>query len=302
MAISNVSTYTVLQTTLNDVSKVETDLTNEQEQLSSGNKSQDFTGMSAQVQQYLSLDNVLTKTNQYLTDNQIVETRINGTSTALTQIINAATSLQNLVAQRLTGVSNNAAFGTQINGLWQQIAGQLNTNVDNQYIFSGTKTNTPAVDSTNFPTLQKVGVPDAGYYQGSQQDMTAHPQDSTSVTYNARADAPGFQQLFAGLAMAQLGDSANNTAYLTQAENLVQSGLQGIIGIQATVNSNSAQFSTIDKNLNNQKLYLQGIQQSIGNTDIVAVSTQVAINQGILQAAFQAFAKISGLRLADYLK
>ncbi len=78
--------------------------------------------------------------------------------------------------------------------------------------------------------------------------------------------------------------------------------LQGIIAAQATVNANKVQLTNIDTNLASSKLYWQGIQQGIGNTDVVSVSTQVAINQGILQAAFQAFAKISSLRLSDFLK
>jgi len=302
MAVNSVSTYAIFQSTLTDMNKVETDLNNEQMQLSSGSKAQNFAGMADNVQQYLSLDATIAKTNQYLNDNQLVETRINTTSSVLSQVVDIATSLQSLISQRLSSAGNNSAFGTQLQGVWQQLTGQLNTSVDNQYLFSGTAVNTPPVNATDFPALQQSGVPDAGYYQGNQQNITVSAQDNTSVTYNVRADAPAFQQLFAGLAMAQQGDQLNSSNALSQAETLVQSGLQGIINIQATVNTNKVNYTTIDQNLNNLKLYWQGILQSLGNTDVVAVSTQVAINQGILQAAFQAFAKISSLRLSDYLK
>ena len=50
------------------------------------------------------------------------------------------------------------------------------------------------------------------------------------------------------------------------------------------------------------KLYFLGVKEEIGNADLVSVSTQVAINQGILQASFQAFAKINSLKLADFLR
>ena len=302
MTIGNVSTYTILQTTLTNVTKVEGDLNTEQEQLSSGNKSADFTGLADQTQQFLSLDNILSKTNQYLSDNKVVETRLSATSTALTQIINSATSFQSLLSQRLSGVSNSAAFDTQIQGVWQQLSSQLNTSVNGSFIFSGTKTNTPPVNTATFPTLLSSGVPDTSYYHGSAQDMSARAQDNTVITYNVRADTPGFQNLIAGLVMARQGNANNSSDDLKKAENLVQSGLQSIIGTQATVGATSAQFSSIDTSLSNQKLYWQGIQQSIGSADIASVSTQVAINQGILQAAFQAFAKITSLRLADYLK
>ncbi len=179
--------------------------------------------------------------------------------------------------------------------------GQLNTNVSGQYLFSGSATTTPPVKNT-FPTLQQSGQPDLGYYQGNQQDLTTRVDDNTVITYNVRADASGFQDLFAGLAMAQQGDQNNNTADLQQAETLVQQGIAGITSLQATVGTTAQQLTTSDTNLGNQKLYYQGLQESIGNTDVVSVSTQVAENQGILQAAFEAFAKITSLQLSNYLK
>lgn len=302
MAISTISTYAVVQSTLSDVSKVEANLQQEQEQLSSGNASQDFAGLDSKVQQYLSLDAVLSKTNQYLNDNQIIETRINTTSTVLSQVISSGNDLANLISQRRSGVSNPSAFSLQLDGIFQQLAGQMNSSIGNQFLFSGSKTNRPAIDASTFPTLQKLGVADSGYYLGSRQDLTASPQDNSSVVYNVRGDAQGFQDIMAGLAMAKAGDSQNSDAYLQQAYDFVQKGVQEITNLQATVNANKVLFTTVDTNLQNSKLYFQGIQQGIGNTDLVSVSTQVATNQGILQAAFQVYAKITSLRLSDYLK
>ncbi len=302
MPVATVSTYSVQQTTLNDVSKVENQLQNAQAQLSSGFASQDFAGMASNVSQYLSLDNVLGKVNQYLSDNKVVETRVNTTSTIIGQLITTGNSFQSLLSQRISGVSNSAAFGTQVNGLWQTITGQLNTTLSGQFLFSGSATNKQAVDTNSFPSLLVPGTPDSGYYGGSNQDITARPQDNTEIIYNVRADNPAFQKLFAALSLAKQGDATNNSAMLSQAENLVQASLKDMGGLQATVNANAAQFSTIDNSLTNQQLYYKGVQEQVGNTDIVSVSTQLSINQGILQAAFQAFAKISSLRLSDYLK
>ena len=301
MVVGIVSTYTTFQSTLNDVSSTESKLTTEQQQLSSGNAFQSFADMGGQTLQYLSLSGNIARTNQYLSDHQVIEANVNTTSSIITQVITTATSLQSLIAQRLNGISG-VAFSNQLTASWQELVGQLNTSVSGQFLFSGSATTTPPVNATNFPTLQQSGVPDTGYYQGNQQDLTARLDDNTVITYNARADSPGFQQIFAGLAMAQQGDQNNSTADLQTAENLVQEGLKNIIALQATVGATGSLLNTSDTNLNNQKLYFQGLQQSIGNTDIVSVSTQVAVNQGILQAAFEAFAKITSLQLSNYLK
>jgi flagellar hook-associated protein 3 FlgL len=117
-----------------------------------------------------------------------------------------------------------------------------------------------------------------------------------------RANDPSFQDIFAGLAMAQQGDANNSTTDLQQAENLVQQGIKGLTALQASIGTVAGQLTASDTSLNNQKLYYQGLQETIANTDIVSVSTQVAVNQGILQAAFEAFSKITSLQLSDYLK
>lgn len=302
MSVDTISTYAVFQSTIGDVSKLMTNLATAQQQISSGQKSNDFTGLSDQAQQYLSIDNILSKTNQYLHDNQIVEARVATTVTALDQIITTVTGLQSLISQRRSGAGNNAAFLTQVQGIWDQLAGQMNTTVSNQYIFSGTKTDVATVDPAAFPETLQPGVPDDSYYQGSRHDLTARPQDGTIVTYNVRGDEAGFQKLIAGIAMAKTADASNYDPDFKKSYDLVQAGLQDIVNAQARMNAIKVQYTSIDSNLNNIKLYWKGIQEAIGNTDMVTVSTQVAVNQGILQASFQAFAKITSLRLSDYLR
>ncbi|NBO17763.1 MAG: hypothetical protein EBV03_00770 [Proteobacteria bacterium] len=302
MAVPVVSTYSVIQKTLNDVARVQNSLFDAQVQLSSGKKSPDFVGIANDTQEYLSLDYSLGKADQYLADNRLIETRLNSTGNALNNIVTLAGSLKNLIAQRRSGIANSGAFQNQLDGLWKQISSELNTSVNNQYLFSGSRTNTPAVQTTNFPQLAVPGQPDPDYYQGSQQDLNAILQDNTPLVYNVRADAKAFQQVFAGLAMAAEGHADNNDDALKKAYDFVDSGLQGVITLQALVNSNKVQVGTINSSLQSQKLYWQGVQESIGNTDIVSVSTRLAIDQGVLQAAFQAFAKISSLRLSDFLR
>lgn len=302
MAIPIVSTYSVIQKTINDVAKVQNDLFDAQVQLSSGKRSQDFVGIANETQEFLSLDGSISKANQFLGDNRIIETRITSTANALTNIVTIGNDLKNLISQRRAGVTNLSAFQNQLDGLWRQLTTELNTSVSNQYLFSGTRTNFPAVDTTEFPKLAVPGEPDDGYYVGSKQDITALLNDNAPLNYNIRADAGAFQKLFAALASASEGSKANGDLALKEAYDFAAEGVQDVISLQAINNANRVQVTTINTSLQNQVLYWRGVQEEIGNTDIVSVSTQLAIDQGILQAAFQAFAKIAALRLSDYLR
>ncbi len=179
---------------------------------------------------------------------------------------------------------------------------QLNSNLEGRYLFGGTRTDTPPVSADQFPTLKVDGVPDDGYYQGSKQDVTVRADDTTEINYNVRADDEGIQQIFAGLAMAQKGSDNNSDEDLAKAYDLVSQGLEGVISTRSIVNQNKVSIDDINTRHQSIKLYFQGVKEEIGNADLVSVSTQVAINQGILQASFQAFAKINSLKLSDFLR
>jgi flagellar hook-associated protein 3 FlgL len=302
MAITNVSTYQIFQQTLGDVTKVSSELAQQQGQLSSGNKSRDFAGIANQLQQYLSLNAAISQSDQYLNDNKTAQARLDTTSSILGQLITVATDLNNLIAQRRTGVQVSGAFQLQLEEKWQIMAGQLNTSSAGRYLFSGSQVDRPAVDVANFPSLVVPGVPDDGYYIGSKQDITLRADNNILITYNVRADDPGIQKIFAGMALARQADIENSDELFEQAYQLIQQGVTGVVSTKATVDANKVALTSIDTNHETFKLYWKGLQESIGNTDIVAVSTQVAVNQGVLQAAFQAFAKINSLRLSDFLR
>lgn len=301
--IGRISTYALHQTTLRDASRMQEQLANLQIQLSSGLKSRDFQGMADQAEQYLSLEAKISRTEVYQNNNKLVVTRLDTTDTILSQAIDTITGIKNLILQRRNNaVADSLAFDEQIDGLWRSLTSQLNTTLEGRYLFGGTRTDTAPVNADTFPVLQESGVPDDGYYNGSNDDVTLHADDGIDMVYNVRANAPGFQKVFAALAMAKTGHADSNEEELRSAFDLAAQGLQEIISTQAQVNANKVSVTQIIDRQASLKLYWQGIKEDISNTDLVSVSTQVAVNQGVLQASFQAFARINSLRLSDFLR
>lgn len=302
MGIGNISTLALFQSTIGDINNKLGSLADLQIQVSSGQKSQDFAGLGPDSIQFLNLQAQISKTDLYIDNNTTVIAYLEGANTALSQAINAATTLSNLIATRRSGTSGNTTnFVSQIEGQWRALVGILNITSNGQYVFSGSATNVKSVDDKNFPLNLDKGVPDANYYKGSAQDLTLRPQDNVSLTYNVRADHPGFQKIFTALSLARQTGEVYNDQDLAQAYDMVQDGIQDLITAQSTVNVNKVNINTINSNLQSYKLYWKGLKESIGNTDLVAASTQIAVDQGILQAAFQAFARISSLRLSNFL-
>lgn len=301
--VGRISTYSLHQSLLRDTSRSQVDLYNLQNQLSSGLKTDSFSGLGGDVEKFIDLDARLGRNQTYVDSSQVAEDRLTITDNILGQVIDLGTDIKNLIAlRRNSAVGDDLAYQTQLDGKWKALVSILNTTSENRYIFSGTRTDTPPVDGENFPTLLIDGKPDLGYYQGSGESTSMRIEDNVSITNNVRADDPAFQKIFAGLAMAQrYGAKSGESDEMKQAYDFLEKGVEGIISLRATVNANKVTVLDNKDRLQSMALYWKGLKETISNTDIVSVSTQVAINQGILQASYQAFARISGLKLSDFL-
>jgi flagellar hook-associated protein 3 FlgL len=303
MTTSRVSTYNFQQTTLRDAMDIQTRLLNTQQQISSGLRANNYKEMSGDVEQFTALDNKLQKATQYGRTNTVVGARLDTTDNALSQIIESTTNLKNLILlRRNNSTTSGLAFDQQLQGLWSTIASQLNTNSEGRYLFSGTDTATPAVDGSKIPTLVTQGVPDAGYYQGSTDDITARVQDGIDMKYNVRADDAGFQKIIAAIATAQKGSAQGSDELLSQAYDLLQHGIERVVQVQTNVAANKVTLDQVNTQMDAMVTYWKGVKDGLVNTDLVSASTQVAADQANLQAAFQAYAKINALQLSDYLR
>lgn len=299
MTINSISTYGALQTFLQHISVTQSTLNNDQVQISSGYVSQTFDGLNGNVEQFISLNAQVARLQNYHQGNSIATSQIQTTNNAINTMISVANSLKSLMVAQMSGTSNSASFTQQVNSNRDALIGQLNSTYQGKYIFGGTNTNTAPVVSP-LPDSVESGVPDAGYYQGSQQNVTFRISDGQVLTNTIRADNPAFQQIFAAINLVNGADVS--TEKLQQAEDLLDQGIQGLIGLQSTSNANLVQVQQVDSQSETVRIYYQSLSETMSKPDVVALSTKVAQDQSVLQASFSAFARISSLSLANYLK
>lgn len=299
--VERVSTYGMFQSTLSYMTRTFGDLSELQIQVSSGLRSQNFAGIYDGARQYMQLEDQISRTNHYLSGNNIIDARVKTTSNILSQVVNTGTQLKTLIAQRRTAALDAGAFQTQIESIWQTFTSQLNTQLEGRYLFAGGKTDVKPVDEDTFPVLGENDEPVQTYYHGDNSDLTATIADGINITYNTRANEEGFQKIFAALAAAKEGDTFNSDPQLEHAYELLTEGLDDVIVLQAKANANTVQIADTKLNLSSLQIYWKSLSEEIVNTDLVAASTQVAVNQGILQASLQLFARINSLKLSDYL-
>lgn len=304
MSLQRVSTLALQQNTMRNAMGVQSTLAQAQLQISSGKKAQTFADLGGgQVEQFISLDNKFARTSEYLKNNQIAQSRMNLVNTALDQVIETANNLKNLLLQRRNQtLAGTVGFPQQAEGFYKAMAGQLNTQFEGRYIFAGTRTDVRPIDDTQLPTNVQLGVPDSGYYRGSAEDVTLRIDDGFSITPNIRADDPSVQKLMAGIATALSGDRTNNDADLASAFDLLSEGINGLINVQAKNNANTVMLSQAETRQTTLQTYWKSTKEDLISADIVSLTTQVAVDQGVLQATFQVFSRINSLQLSDFLR
>lgn len=302
MAITRVSTYAMHKTTLSDVTRLQAQLANMQNQLSSGVSTDSFEGMNGSVETFVQFEAKMGKTQTLIDNNTVLMSRMQTTSTVLDQIIDIADSFQDLLIQRRNGATGqDVQFETSSRAMLEAIAAQLNTQQEGRYLFSGSRTNIAPV-TTPVPGAGIIGVPDDLYYNGNDTDLYARVQETYDIQYNVRANDEVFQQLFSAINLGLQADALENDGLLQDATTLITEALDGLISKRAYVQQNIVNVEEINARHEQMKLYWTGLNEKIINTDILSVSTEVAMSEAILQASFSSFTRLNELRLTDYLR
>ena len=254
------------------------------------------------MQEFTGLEQKIGKAQTYIENNSLIISRLQTTNRSIDETIDTANELQALLTLRRNPTNaENIGFAQQARALMQEFASHLNRSVEGRFLFSGSRADVQPVIDDPMPLPVEVGVPDASYYQGSTEDLTVRVQDNFSLQYNVRADNPAFQKIFAAFHQGLEAHTQNDDQLLEKSLELVGEGLEELIGVQATVNSNIITLESINDRHEDLKLYFQGVSEQLVNTDIVEASTLLALDQATLQAAFQAFATVNQLRLSDFL-
>jgi flagellin-like hook-associated protein FlgL len=133
------------------VSNLSSQLVNLQTELGTGQVSQDYAGVGNDRGLAIALQSQLASLGNYGNVINNVNVRLSVAQQALTQIGTSANQIQNsmLSSQFTLDQTGQTADQEAANGQLQQVIDALNTQVGNQYMFSGTAATTPAVASAS---------------------------------------------------------------------------------------------------------------------------------------------------------
>jgi flagellar hook-associated protein 3 FlgL len=282
-----------------------------EQQIATGLKSSDFSGLAPQAGQLVSLQDQQSRQQNYIDTINTVSTRLNVMNLSISGIINLATQfVGNLPADAYN--TQGETIQTQAKMVLQQVAGYLNTQDGSDYVFSGNLTSKTPVDTASLPNpgnlnTNSASAPPNGYYGGDSGISQATVDNGVVLTYGIDASNPAFEQFIRVLnflANSPSFSAGNSTdvANVNQATSMLNSTVGQLQQLEGNVALQIGQVTNqLSAHQSAQTLAKSSIAD-ITKVDSATAITQLDTLQTQLQASYQTISILQQLSLVNYLK
>jgi flagellar hook-associated protein 3 FlgL len=226
--------------------------------------------------------------------------RLQVMDSALAGIIDVADRARTTLVQRLDGnLGGTVRLDAEVDAMLGEIEAALNTRLDRQYVFAGSKTDTRPV---TLPTTPITIADPTLYYHGDQLQLSARADSDLEVGYGVTADEPGFAQLIGALGQARAAHLANDRPGLEAAMTALGGAIDQLGDLRAGLGARTAHLESIAEGHRSSILYLDEIVSGIEDADLAEVLTRIASDQAGMEAAYTTTGRLASLSLADYLR
>lgn len=276
------------------IGSLDNQLNNLETELGTGEVSQNYAGLGNDRGLAISLQSQLSQLSNYSNVMNTVGVRLTSAQNALSAIATSANTVQSTALTSTFALNGNGQTNDQAtaNGQLQEIVDALNTQVGNDYIFSGTNTSTPGV----VPVDEMLNGD--GNQAGLVQLINERAQaDGVNALGRLAIPPPGTAEVLGSGATLQPDAPATVSGTVNLSSLSATSGTLVVNGTSITINSGdgaaavvsdiNAQSSTtgVSASLNsNNRLVLQGANATtavtIGGASSSAVLSELGLSAG----------------------
>jgi flagellin-like hook-associated protein FlgL len=227
--MTRIGTYGANQLYVSRLLTIQDRMQTEQSQVSTGLVSTTYSGIAQDSGSVINLENEKAQASQYITDNNIAQTKLSAVTTTLTSIKTSVTNFRNQLNTFAGGnTKDQAGIQTLQNSAMRtmvDLQSYLGANLDGQYLFGGGRLSTPPVTlpTNNLQQFQSmfdgIGVTFPSTRDGSLQTLSLANRDTGNLNFDATngliypSTASGFTKLAAGSHVTVTGTTLNNTDF-----------------------------------------------------------------------------------------
>jgi flagellar hook-associated protein 3 FlgL len=298
-----IGTLQMFRQGLNSMLDQQTQLVRTQQQLSSGkrinNPSDDPTG-SAQL---IGLSESMKITDQYQRNINAVRTRLELEDTALSSVGDALQRARELLVQGLNdtnGPESRAAIAQEIRQLLDEVKGLGNRkDANGEYLFGGFQGQTVPFSGNGAGTFSYAGDQGQREIQIGPARKVADGDAGLDVFMKIPSVGGGFEDVFSTLynIATDLEANAPNPASLEQIDN----AMDHLLGFRAQA---GARLNAIDSQESINGAFMDQLEltrSTIEDLDYAEAASRLSQQSVTLQAAQQAFVRVQGLNLFNFL-
>lgn len=276
-----------------------------QNQVSSTKVATDLKGYGADAENLAAAQSLLSRTQGYVANTKLLESKLLSQDYALTQVGDASQSARDAIAHAVATNSGTGLADT-LESLFDQAVGALNTDVNGSYLFSGGENTKPVVaanlsDLTGSDDVFKNG----SYIPASRLD------DHTTVQTGFTASDVG-KKLFDAFKQVQTflqnsGGSIPDTLTSEQADalggmlDIFDQATAGITQVTARNGQLQQQAESSRDAQTDYQASLEGVVSGYTDVDMAKAISDLTQAQTAVQASAQVFASLRDVSLLNYL-
>ena len=273
-------------------------------QLSTGKVAEHFQGLGPSVERLIDVKIALQETRQFVESNQTSDRKLTVMEASVAELVDIATRVQTLAIQRTNdGSTDPGVIGIELESLLDQAVSLLNTDLDDKFLFGGSRTDQPPVvlDPSFDPSTTHLGLPDDTYYQGDTIELSVRADVNIEISHSMSADRLGFQELIGGIRGLITGDQLDDKAILDGSHTLIRDSIGKIADYQAELGTRLSQLDRINVRHTDTEVYLESRVSEIEDVDITDAITKLAEDQVLLEGALATISRLNQLNLVDFL-
>lgn len=314
MSISRVSTYQVNKNFSTQLNNTQSKFNKLTQQITSGDRITSTIEDPVAARGIIKANKELNNIDEYTKNIELADNELSTIDTTLKSIndqLSRAYDLAMQVSNGTLGEEQITAYQQELDSIIDNVTRLSNTQYDNQYLFSGTKTTTPPYE-VGANGLEYAGNSEARYaitgenkteqinligkdYFGNA-DFTTNA-DGT-ITYNGGSGA--FGALYKLKASMQDGSNIDTTA-LKDAMNELDEGINTVTAGQTKVGAIGATFDDMVASYENDSLNLTKLRSNLQDTDLPSAISEWYSTYQAMQASYTLMGQRANVSLLNYI-
>mgnify|MGYP003700808329 CR=1 FL=1 len=278
-----------------------------QVQISTGKVGQEYASLGRESQRLISLETERAKVDRFVSNNGVVDLRLQKMETVVAQAMEIASEARALLVN--AGHDGNAAeldLQGRMQGFLDSLAGLLNSEHNGRTLFAGARTDADPVDFSLLPADGDflAGTADSFYYKGDSQVLRHRASDTLSIDYGVTASDAGFENLVRGLKIAEttnVTDTASAQQRIDRALDLINQAIDRLPDVRGRIGGSRAVLEEETARLGDFTLALDESVSDIENVDFAEAVSRLSEEQAQMQASLAALARLRQVSLTTYL-